>query len=548
MGNIYIKKMVILTLFALLALPINGQIREVKSSKNIKSDKYEIVDISFTASSKIVAPFEVEFTADFTKPDGEVQSIPAFYNGNNCWIVRFAGDQAGLWSYSTRSDVKSLSNKKGAVCVNNELYKNYKGAIGHNKINPQKFSYHNGEDYFMMGFECDYLFALNYHNEIDTPELDAMLDEIQRNRFNYLVMNVYGYDMSWDQDPKLKDIPQYYFGGREDIFPFLGSNSEPDYSALNVEYFQKLDRVLAKLADRDIVAHLMIYVWNKQIAWPELDSLEGNRYFDYVAKRYQAFPNLVWDISKEAMGYKTVDMNFISERIDRLRKLDSYKRLLTVHDYRYCSAYPDKVDIIVKQDWSWVYYPNMLNLHKTYKDKPSVNIEHGGYEMADYEIFKGGNYCDASICLRRNYEALFAGAYSAYYWQGTSWNYIIYDWFKDGITKYTPKLEYYKHMVDFFEIYPYSKLEPAPQFNGAGYCLSNGEGLYIYYIPKESQRAEIRKLRVVAQGPLQYRWFNTHTGEFSPMQEADSVGDFLMTPSPWYLENDAIFIIQTQPL
>ncbi|MFI3288408.1 MAG: DUF1593 domain-containing protein [Rikenellaceae bacterium] len=547
MRHYCLKTLVVFILTLMLTPTLSAQVRQEKSSKKIESQKYEVIDIVLNAKLKTDTPFEVELTADFVKPSGETQSIPAFYNGDGNWVIRFSADEPGVWNYTTTSDEKALSAKKGTVTVSPEPYKNHKGAVGINKENPQKFSHHNGDDYFMMGFECDFLYALNYHNETDTPELDAMLDEVQRNRFNYMVMNVYGYDIKWEQEERLKEIPQYMFGGKEDMFPFLGSNSEPDYSALNVEFFKKLDRVITKLGDRDIVAHLMIYVWSKKVAWPELDSPEGNRYFDYVVKRYQAFPNLVWDISKEAMGYNRVGMDFITERIERVRKLDSYKRLLTVHDFRYCNAHPENVDIIVKQDWDLQYYPNMLRLHEKYTDKPSVNIEHGGYEMADYVIYGNGNYYDAGACLRRNYEAIFAGAYATHYWEGVSWNIIIYDWFKEGVSKYTPKLEYYKYMSEFFEKYPYSKLTPAPKFNSSGYCLTDGEGLYVYYLPKDSRKAEVWKLRDVSRGSLTYCWFNTHTGEFTPEVTVESFADFSMPASPWFLESEAIFVVKTTP-
>ncbi len=42
---------------------------------------------------------------------------------------------------------------------------------------------------------------------------------------------------------------------------------------------------------------------NKKVSWPEARSAEDNRHFDYVIKRYQAFSNIVWDISKEAAGF-----------------------------------------------------------------------------------------------------------------------------------------------------------------------------------------------------------------------------------------------------
>jgi hypothetical protein len=94
----------------------------------------------------------------------------------------------------------------------------------------------------------------------------------------------------------------------------------------------------------------MIYVWHKQVAWPEARSEADNRYFDYVVKRYQAYSNIIWDISKEATGYDHNDKSYILDRIERLRALDSYDRLVTVHDYGYCNQYPDTVDFISVQN------------------------------------------------------------------------------------------------------------------------------------------------------------------------------------------------------
>ncbi len=113
--------------------------------------------------------------------------------------------------------------------------------------------------------------------------------------------------------------------------------------------------------------------------WPEPGSKEDNMYFDYVVKRYQAYPNLVWDISKEALAYGRDDLGYITERIDRLRKLDGHGRLVTVHDYGYCAKHPDKVDIISIQDWKANIYDATSRVVKRHPDKPVFNIEHGGY-------------------------------------------------------------------------------------------------------------------------------------------------------------------------
>ncbi|MFR9586156.1 MAG: nucleoside hydrolase-like domain-containing protein [Rikenellaceae bacterium] len=546
------KNLVKISLFAALVAMATSvwanPIREVRGGKRVAIDKHEIVDLIFSSSQQSAAPFEEAFDALFISPDGREQLVPAFYSGGNNWTVRFSASQSGEWSYTTQSALKGLGGKKGVVEVSSTPHQGNKGAVRVSEANPQKFVRESGDDFFMMGFECDFLFALNYHNEESTPQLDEMLDKVAEERFNYMIMNVYGYDIKWEQDERLSEVPQYLFGADETIFPFLGSNSDPDYSSLNIDFFDRLDRLMLKLNERDIVSHLMIYVWSKKVAWPELESTEGNRYFDYVVKRYQAFPNVVWDISKEALGYNRVDLDFINRRIDRLRSIDSFDRLVSVHDYRYCSERPESVDFIIKQDWGLQFYPQMLHLHRTYTDKPSFNIEHGGYEQAEYAIYDNGNYYDAQTCLRRNYEAVFAGAYPTHYWQGTSWNVIIYDWWKlDEQTHYRPKMEYYRYMAEFFDRYPYSSLKPNPPFNSSGYCMSDGEGLYLIYQPKESRKVEVHQIKKLSQGGVKYQWYNVTTGEYSPLVELSSIGDFSMPAAPWYQQSDAIFIMHTTP-
>jgi hypothetical protein len=97
-------------------------------------------------------------------------------------------------------------------------------------------------------------------------------------------------DVTWKKDDRL--LAKYEYGS-PDVFPFTGNNDAPDHSQLNIEYFKRLDRVIKYLDHRGIAAHLMIYVWNKRVNWPEANSEADTRYFDYVVKRYQAFPNMV---------------------------------------------------------------------------------------------------------------------------------------------------------------------------------------------------------------------------------------------------------------
>ena len=54
------------------------------------------------------------------------------------------------------------------------------------------------------------------------------------------------------------------------------------------------------MMSRGIVAHIMIMVENKNVDWPLEQSPADDLYWSTVVDRYQAYDNVVWDVSKEA--------------------------------------------------------------------------------------------------------------------------------------------------------------------------------------------------------------------------------------------------------
>ncbi|TKG95482.1 DUF4038 domain-containing protein [Puteibacter caeruleilacunae] len=529
-------------LFMLSISYAQSSIRKEKYStkQSLSINRWEVVDVIFKASSQ--DPFHEDFEANFTSPSGKAQIVEGFYNDNKEWILRFSATEHGQWKYTTSSSIKALNQKQGTINVSQTAHNGQHGGITIPKDNPNHFAYEDGTPYFLMAFECDWLYALDYRNDAGLPRTNHLLDLIKQNGLNQVVMNVFSYDIKWNwgKDPLLKKHPEHDFGSPKDIYPFLGNNDTPDFSALNIDFFKQLDRTIALMNEKGIVSHLMIYVWNKLVNWPNMYSEADNMYFDYIVKRYGAFPNIMWDISKEALYYGRADDKYILERIDRLRKKNSFNRLVTVHDYKFCQRNADAVDYISRQDWTFSLYHNMLNDHQTYTDKPVFNIEHGGYEESPYVVFSG-SYINAEACLRRNYQCAFAGVYSTYYWQGTSWNVIIWNPFEQGADFYKPKFEYFKHLTNLFTTYPLSRYEPQPQHNRSGYCLKEkGNDNYLFYIPKETYWHNTRFI-FSKNKPVRYKWYNTYTGEYSEEKTITKVQHFI---SPWYGKADAVLIIQ----
>lgn len=547
------RHITLITVLILSLFPCAAQ--KKRTSKDLRKPvtitQWEVNDFSYQVRQKVAKPFQAEAYALVTDEAGE-QKIPLFYNGDKEWIFRYSAATTGMKTFKIISSLRGLKGKKGQINVVKNTKADRHGGVITKSEDPRHFYYQDGTHYTNLAFECDFLYALDYQDEA-MPKTKHLLDLVQQNGFNQIVMNVYAYglDLDWVKDPNLPKHPEHNYGEREDIFPFLGSNSKPDYSTLNVDFFKNFDRVVSEMHAREIVSHLMIYVWNKRVNWPELGSEADDRYFDYVIKRYQAFPNILWDVSKEAtspiaLGRKADMADYIRARALRIRELDAYKRLVSVHAYSFCRKNKDVVDFISTQDWKLGIYQSMMNVYKQFPDKPVFNIEHGGYEESPYNIFPGG-YSNAEACLRRNYECLFAGTYTTYYWQGTSWNAIIHNPFEQPEGVYKPKFEYFKYMRGFMDKVRLQGFKPVTKYNSRGYNMTNyTDGVIIIYVPKEVHHEDVKrqldKEFDYSQGTIQ--WFNTITGEYTPVKPIEFPHKYgFWDWRPWRNEADAIMIV-----
>jgi hypothetical protein len=546
-------KSICLLLLCAASLWANVRTIPQKNKSSFSVLKWEVVDLPFNGNVKNIAnPFGVAFSANLIGPENTILTVPGFYNGNGEWIIRLSMSKPGKWAYKTSSTVKELNNKTGSFTVVNEAEKGQHGGIIADRKNPQRLVYEDGTPYFLLAYECDWLYALDYDNQKAAPKTEQFLDLIAKNGCSYVVMNLFTYDVSWPKDKKLKEFPEHEYGGSKTIFPFLGNNDKPDFSALNPEFFKKMDRTISLMKDKNLVSHLMIYVWNKLVNWPGMNTEADNMYFEYVVKRYQAFPNMVFDISKEALAYGRADDKYIKERIERLRKMNIYNRMVTVHDYAYCKRNPETVDFIAMQTWSSTIYNLTLNTVTEFPNKPVFNIEHGGYEESPYVVWTG-SFTDAEVCLRRNYHIIFGGAYSSYYWQGCAWNVLIHNPFDLDERFIKPKFEYYKHMQDFFRKQDFSSLKPDPDKNRDTYVLSDNKDKYLFYVSKDNYMIQPNFLKKTAL-KRSYTWFNTLTGEYIKLdQDSLATGDKkiisdwqsdIHLESPWRGKADAILITE----
>ncbi|HOX04685.1 MAG TPA: DUF5060 domain-containing protein [Candidatus Paceibacterota bacterium] len=372
--------------------------------------RWEPHDFSFATKAQPPNPFLVEFSATVRKPDGTTFLLPGFFDGNGTWKVRVAPTAEGQWSLVTKSDVPELHGQSAVFTGVKNPNPNVHGTLRVDKANPHHFIFDDGTRFFMQGYEYDWLWALDM-DQPGLPTVAQSLDILARHGFNGVILNSYAHDTGWR---KGKSSPDDY--GPPLLYAWQGSNDQPDHRRMNPAYWQHYDRVVAALNERGIQAHVLIKVYNKQVNWPKRRSAEEQLFFRWLVARYAAYPNVIWDFSKEAHNEK--DLAYKQGMLKFLREIDPYHHLATVHDDDQANdsgAYDELTDY--RADQQHGKWHEVILRQRQRRAWPVVNVEFG-YEHGP----KGTNDLTYRVgqppeeVLRRAWEIQMAGGYTAYYY------------------------------------------------------------------------------------------------------------------------------------
>jgi hypothetical protein len=456
-------------------------------------EQYHSHDFAFSAGVN-QNPFDVDVKGEFEGPGGIRLTIPGFYDGNGTWKIRFSPTVPGHWSLRTISDTPGLNGHTEAEiqCEPNRSPAIHGGLLV-DPLHPHHFIYQDGTRYFLMGYECDWLWALGM-DDPQRKEMRRLIRQMADNGFNHVLANIYAYDTTWSPGRKHQwDL------GPAPLYPWEGSNENPDHSRLNPAYFQRYDEMVEALRDQGIVAHLMIKVYNKLVNWPKAGSRDEERYFRYVTARYQADCNVVWDFSKES--YYEKDKALQSRLIDLIRANDAYHRLTTAHDndvYDWDAARNSNIDFRTDQqhtDWA-----QMIAFDRDLRPWPVLNAEFG-YEKAPDGLPSYRVQQDWPEVLRRAYLIYLAGGYGAYYYHNTAWDVIKID-------PEPPGYKRFRQLKETLSNLPYWEMVPSNDLAVGGSCLSLPGRVYAFYA--EAQRLVVN-LRG-AEGAVAGEWIDTWTG------------------------------------
>ena len=172
----------------------SDQVNVVACPKRITANDlppWEPHDFSFTGNTAGANPFQVAFSATVRGPGGQEFPLPGFFNGKGAWKVRVSPTGEGRWRLITASDVPELNNcRADFVCVGNPTVH---GPLRIDREHPHHFVFDDGTRFFLQGYECDWLWALDTDRP-DMATLDRFLNVLEDYGFNYVILNSYAYD------------------------------------------------------------------------------------------------------------------------------------------------------------------------------------------------------------------------------------------------------------------------------------------------------------------------------------------------------------------
>ena len=467
-------------------------------------EQYHPYDFVFAASTPGNS-FDVELAGEFTGPGGARLMVPGFNDGEGVWKLRFSPTRLGEWSLRTTSTIEALNGKteSGILCVSNS-HSNAHGVLKVDAAQPYHFVYEDGTRYFLLGYEADWLWA----PDMKDPErklMHRLIDQMAARGFNHVLVNVYAYDTRWAPGRSC----EYDYGPAE-MYPWEGTNQQPDHSRLNPKFFQLYDGMMEALRDKGIVAHIMLKVYNKKVTWPPAGSKDEERYFRYVVARYQAFGNLVWDFSKES--YNEKDNALQSRLLDLVRRVDAYQHLTTAHDddaYEWDPELSCNIDFRTDQQHS--DYAEMIRFDRARRSYPIVNAEFGyEYGVDKLPTYRSSTPCDWQELLRRAYHIYLAGGYGVYYYNNTAWDVIKPD-------PEPPGMKTWQILKEALSALPYWRMAPADELAVGGPCLALPGEAYAFYVEGANLTVNLTSL---GTGAATAEWINTWTGD---RQKAASV-------------------------
>jgi hypothetical protein len=285
-----------------------------------------MTEVSFTSRHVHQDPFnEVALDVIFLDPTGREMRVPAFWDGESLWKVRYSSPVVGTHRFRTVcSDPGDLGlhGVSGSVEIkpytgNNPLFRNGQLRIGSSR---RYLEYADGTPFFWLGDT----WWMGLCNRLRWPgEFKTLVADRKEKGFTVIQIIAGLYPDMPPFDPR---------GANETGFPWT-----EDFTRIRPEYFDAADKRIFCLVDNGLTP-CIVGAWGYFSAWMGVEKIKAH--WRYLIGRYGALP-VVWCAAGEsAMGwYQGKDFTDIqqdqlrdwTEAMKYIRATDPFHRLLTIH-------------------------------------------------------------------------------------------------------------------------------------------------------------------------------------------------------------------------
>ena len=455
------------------------------------------LDVEFTQSARNVNTYcFVEITLNVKNPDADNPFVDAVVEG---WFASGEGEKVHVDGFcdsldGTKFRIRFMPTESGkyqySITYRQGSYEcNYKdwftakdsgrrGLVRVDKDHPWHFIWEGtGEHYFWNGTTTYWLMGW------DDETIRSNIDRLSRLKVNRLRVAING---------RVKNGRAWY----ENVFPtdkftFLlnpwiakqpNSVEKPEFDVtrFNIDYWQKIERMLGYAREKDMVISIIFYVDGRR---PGVDPFkermggeDEQRYYRYGIARFASYSNIMWDVTNEYRSFRNDEW---AEKMGAFTEnCDPYDHLTSVHghgDFRFQSS--PWADFAMYQRWDEAGgYKFMLDNRRKQAETgriiPQVNEEYG-YE--DHYPTWGGN---RKVPARRadNRRRLAWGIYMAGCYQttgeradtGTGWGPDTGGgWLNGRGDDSMTMLVGYGHIIDFFTSVRWWELNPDNGFFNA---------------------------------------------------------------------------------
>lgn len=512
---------------------------------------------AFRGGKRYSNPF-VDLTIDaiFTSPSGARFTVPAFYDGDDTWRVRFNPGEVGRWTYQTASRPADPSwLRQGSFDV---LTAEGRGFLRATPGEAWGFHYESGEPALILGDTVYNLFGMAHCG----ADVSSFLQRRAEQGFNLLRVRL---PVSPFHPPD-----GYNTWQNRRTWPWGGSEQAPRFDRFNLEYFRTVDRVVAEAERLGLGLEMIMEAWgfefpfnSRNLFVPEWEEL----WLRYLIARYDAYRcTAVWTLMNEYEFYPNGDWHYqpVADRwairVARwVKSIAPHGHPVAVHNgprlppfAQRFAADPEAIDLVLFQDWGtrdaengWLAAGIEDAIDRAFVgwDRSAIFAEWGYERNPEFPLLLPSHeFCDPDHTRRGAWRGAFCGLGIIHGFEN-SWGPFL------RLGEDQPGLAFLLHLRRFFtEIVPFERLRPVADLVEPADWLpghrplalaTEQRDLVVVYLPAGGSA----ELRFPAEVRWLARWFDPRRGEVSratgescnrfeaPLSQGDHPDDWILVLS-----------------